>query len=232
MSAEEYRFRSAAFGFNRQDVVRYIEAVHRDYAAQLQSAREELERERGQRTQIEEQGSLASEEAAAAGKDAQRSKEELQKVLDELQETQRQREELRLKLKAVQADLDALQKAADRMAPAAKAYEALKEKAAGIELDAHKRAQVIVKEGEAEAAELRRKVREWVRQVESSYGRLCSDVDATLAHASAELERTAKSLGTVSGELDAHGKHLQDIAQAEGRKSEAPGAQGATPPFS
>ena len=225
-SAGEYRFRSSFLGFNRQDVIHYIEAIHRDYAAQLASSKQDLERERSQRSQVEEQGSLASEEAVAAGKDAQRSKEELSRVLAELQEVQRQREELRLKLKAAQEDLDALQAAADRMAPAARAYESLKEKAAGIELDAHNRAQAIIREGEAEAAQTRQKVADWLRQVESSYGRLRSDVAATLAHAGGELERTIRSLDAVTAELESHAQDLKAIAGEEPSATEEP-----KPPF-
>lgn len=223
MSAGEYRFRGAAFGFNRQDVIHYIEAIHRDYAAQLQSLKKDLEWEQGQRSQVEEKGSLASQEAVAAGKDAQRCKEELTKALDELQEVQRQREELRLKLKAAQEELDALQTAADRMAPAARAYETLKEKAADIELDAHKRAQTIVKEGEAQAELTRQRVADWVRQVESSYARLRSDVAATLAHVSSELGRTADSLKSVTAELDGHGQQLRDLAGEKAQKQPQPG---------
>ncbi len=214
MSVGEYRFRGSMFGFNRQDVLKYIEAVHKDHAAQLQSLKEDLERERDQRSQVEEQGSLATEEAAAAGKDAQRCKEELEQALKELRQTQSQREDLRLRFQSAQEDLAALQKAADRMAPAAKAYEALKEKAAGIELDAHNRAQVIVKQGEEEAAEIRRRMADWLRQVESSYARLRSDVAATLSNASTQLERTVRSLDGVNAELDAHGQRLTDIMDA------------------
>ncbi len=215
MSVGEYRFRTSALGFNRRDVLGYIEAVHKDHAAQLQSLKKDLEQERSQRSQVEEQGSLASEEAAAAGKDAQRCKEELELALEELRQTQSQREELRLRLQAVQADLAALQEAADRMAPAAKAYEALKEKAATIELDAHNRAQVIVKQGEEDAAAVRRRTAEWLRQVESSYARLRSDVAATLSNASTQLERTVRSLDGVNAELDAHGKRLEDIVDTD-----------------
>lgn len=212
MSGGEYRFRGSFFGFNRQDVMRYVETVHKEYAAKLAAAKEDLEQERSQRSQVEEKGSLASEEAAAAGKDAQRSKEELNQALEELRETQRQREELRLKLKAVTEDLEKLQEAADRMAPAARAYEALKDRAAGIELDAHNRAQVIIREGEAQAAQTREKVAQWLGQVESSYGRLRSDVSATLAHAGSELERAVQSLDAVNAELESHAKDLKGIA--------------------
>lgn len=233
MSAGEYRFRGSFFGFNRQDVIHYIEAIHRDYAAQLETAAQALEAERGRCSQVEEQGSLASEEAAAAGKDAQRSKEELRRALEELQETQRQREELRLKLKAAQEELDALQAAAERMAPAAKAYESLKEKAAGIELDAHNRAQAIIRQGEAEAAQTRKEVADWLARVESSYDRLRSDVAATLTHAGGELERTVRSLDAVTAELDSHAQDLKDIAHpgetADATKPET--AEGPKPPF-
>lgn len=215
MSVGEYRFRTSALGFNRRDVLGYIEAVHKDHAAQLQSLKKDLEQERSQRSRVEEQGSLANEEAAAAGKDAQRYKEELKQALEELRQAQSQREELRLRLQAVQADLAALQEAADRMAPAAKAYEALKEKAATIELDAHNRAQVIVKQGEEDAAEVRHRTAEWLRQVESSYARLRSDVAATLSSASTQLERTVRSLDGVNAELDAHGKRLEGIVDTD-----------------
>lgn len=221
MSAMEHRFRTAAFGFNRQDVIQYIEAVHRDYSARIKSVKGELEHERDQRSSLEEQGSLASTEAQAAERAAQRAKEELEEARQALAEVQRERDSLRLQLQAAQQDLAALQEAADRMAPSAKAYEALKEKAAEIELDAHKRAQTIVKAGEEEAAQTRRKVAQWLGQVQSSYTRLCGDVSATLGHATAEMERTSRSLSTVTAELDEHGRRLESIAaEAEGRREE------------
>lgn len=222
MSATEHRFRTAAFGFNRQDVMKYIEAVHKDYAAKVKDIRGELARERDQRSSLEEQGSLASSEAQAAEKAAQRCKEELEKIREALEEAQRERDSLRLQLQAAQQDLAVMQEAADRMAPAARAYETLKDKAAGIELDAHKRAQIIVKAGEEEAAQTRRKVAQWLRQAQSSYARLCGDVSATLSHATAEMERTAKSLDAVSAELDDHGRRLEDIAVEAENQAMAP----------
>lgn len=212
MSASEHRFRTAAFGFNRQDVMQYIEAVHRDYAVRLKGMKKDLERERDQRSSLEEQGSLANTEAQAAEKAARRSQEELEAAQKALAEMREERDKLKLQLQAAQQDMAALQEAADRMAPAAKAYETLKDKAAGIELDAHKRAQIIIKTGEAEAAQTRRKVAQWLRQAQSSYARLCGDVSATLSHATAEMERTSKSLEAVSAELDDHGRRLEDIA--------------------
>lgn len=213
MSGGEYRFHSSFFGFNRQDVIRYIEAIHKDYAAKLDGVRRELAQEKDQRSRVEEQGSLASEEAAAAGKDAQRSREELTRAQEELRQAQSEREEFRLKLQAVTQELNKLQADVERMAPAAQAYESLKERAAGIELDAHNRAQTIIREGEAKAAQTRQQVALWLRQVESSYTRLRSDVAASLTHAKSELERTSRSLDTVNAELESHGQSLTEITE-------------------
>ncbi len=213
MDTAEHRFRTAAFGFNRQDVVHYIESVHREYAQQLESLKKELERERDQRTEMAQQGSVATQAASAADKDAQRAREELEQALSQLQEAQSQRDDLQLRLQVTERDFADLQKAAERMAPAARSYEMLKDKAATIELDAHNRAQVILKSGQEQAERTHREVQEWLRQVESSYERLKADVAATLTHAVAELDRTGKSLDQVKEELDTHGKRLHSIGE-------------------
>lgn len=213
MDEAEHRFRSAAFGFNRQDVVHYIESIHRDYAQQLESLKKELERERDQRSEMAQKGSIATEAASAADKDAQRAREELSQALDQLREVQSQRDDLQLRLQVMERDFADLQKAAERMAPAARAYETLKDKTASIELDAHNRAQVILKSGQEQAERTHREVRVWLRQVESSYDRLKADVAATLTHAVAELDRTGKSLDKVKEELDGHGKRLHSIEE-------------------
>ncbi len=213
MDAAEHRFRSAAFGFNRQDVVHYIESIHREYAQQLESLKKELEQERDQRSEIAQKGSIATEAASAADKDAQRAREELEQALSQLREAQSQRDDLQLRLQVLEKDYADLQKAAERMAPAARAYETLKDKTASIELDAHNRAQVILKSGQEQAERTRQEVQAWLRQVESSYERLKADVAATLTHAVAELDRTGKSLDTVKAELDGHGKRLRSIGE-------------------
>ncbi len=211
MDTAEHRFRTAAFGFNRQDVVHYLESVHREYAQQLESLKKELEQERDKGTEMAQQGSVATQAASAADKEAQRAKEELAEALAQLREVQSQRDDLQLRLQVMERDFADLQKAAEGMAPAARAYETLKDKTASIELDAHNRAQVIMKSGQEQADRAHREVRAWVRQVESSFDRLKADVAATLTHAVAELDRTGKSLDKVKTELDSHGQRLYSI---------------------
>lgn len=215
MGAGEQRFRSAAFGFNRQDVVSYIESVHRDYATKLREMEDRLSKERQERSAVEEKQSLAGQEAAAAGEDAQRAKESMLRAMEELEAARRERDELQLRLQAMEKEYADLQEAADRMAPAARAYEALKDKAASIELEAHGRAETIVQEGERQAERTRREVAAWMRKVESSYTRLKSDVAATLTHAVGELDRTGRSLDEVAVEMEHHGARLHAMTQDE-----------------
>lgn len=217
MSEGEYRFRSAMFGFHRQDVIRYIQSIHRDYAERLGTLEKSLEAECQARSAVEEKESLAGQEAAAAGETAQRAQAGMDKAVAELDAACRERDELRLRLQVKEKELADLQEAADRMAPAARAYEALKEKTATIELEAHSRAETIVREGERQAERTRQEVTAWMRRVESSYGRLRSDVAATLAHAAGELERSQRSLDGVTAELDEHGAQLRELMGEPGK---------------
>lgn len=214
MNGEEYRFRSATFGFNRKDVIGYLEKVHQSYGAKIKALEKELEGERAARSDEARKGSLAGQEAAAAGEDAQRAKESMQEAVTALDDVRRERDELRLRLQAKEQELSELQEAAARMAPAARAYEALKEKTAGIELAAHSRAEEIVREGQRQADQTHREVERWLKTVESSYTRLKSDVAATLSHAIGELERTGQSLNGVTEELEGHGIAFHAIAHS------------------
>lgn len=222
MDMGEHRFRSAAFGFNRQDVVSYIESVHKQYAAKLREMEEQLSKERQERSAMEEKESLAGQEAAAAGEDAQRAKENMARAMEELEAAHRERDELKLRLQTMEKEYAELQEAADRMAPAARAYEALKDKAASIELEARSRAETVVQEGERQAERTRREVAAWMRKVESSYTRLKSDVAATLTHAVGELDRTGRSLDEVAVEMEHHGARLHAMTQEDPTKPATP----------
>lgn len=222
MDMGEHRFRSAAFGFNRQDVVSYIESVHKQYAAKLREMEDQLSKERQERSAMAEKESLAGQEAAAAGEDAQRAKENMARAMEELEAAHRERDELKLRLQTMEKEYADLQEAADRMAPAARAYEALKDKAASIELEARSRAETVVQEGERQAERTRREVAAWMRKVESSYTRLKSDVAATLTHAVGELDRTGRSLDEVAVEMEHHGARLHAMTQEDPTKPTTP----------
>ncbi len=208
MSSTELQFRGAAFGgFNRQDVLDFVEAAGSEHARQteqirdeLESAREKLKEQTAQlseaedreRQYMDENGRLKAElEAARAGFD-ERS--------DALAQARRQIAELEEQVEALRPD--------------AGAYALLKDRAASIELEAHQRAQMIVDAADDRAREIRERAAAWLCGVRADYDRLRTDVDATVSHTSGELERVQKSMYGVLSEFAAHDDGLADLISA------------------
>ncbi len=219
----DHPFRSAAFGgFNRQDVLNYLERSARQAAekqdelqkqvdaleetrtrqeaelARLRERTETLEREREElRSRLERSGDdLSASRAAGGRKDA------------ELESARRELEELRSKVAALE--------------PNASAYEGLKDRTAGVELDAHRRAQAIQEEAEAQAAELRRQMSQWLQKAEREYGSLRTRMEAAVTAASGELEKAGKCLEQAAGLMEEQDAGLRSLSKLCGDPEPAP----------
>lgn len=173
------RFRGAAFGgFNRQDVMDYLERSVKEHNQALEQVNAQLTEARGEVEQLREQLAQAREEARQV-------KEELERtVADQMDELRAQNEQLRRKTDEAQAD--------------AAAYAAIKERTAGIELEAHRRAQAIVDEAQKQADVVRGELGQWLERVERDYYDLRAQVGNTVTHATSELERVRQGLDNIS----------------------------------
>ncbi len=177
-----HRFRTALFGFSRQDVQGYIvraDNAHREKTSRLQAelnaARTELEELRGAVSDLEgRNGSAAAEEAKvrASLEEATRS---LSQVRGELREAGS-------RLAQARGELEHLQGQVGELEPAAKSYEQLKERVALIELEAHQKAQQTLDEAERQAARRRQETGEWLSTVLERYSRLRGAVDTLDEH--------------------------------------------------
>ncbi len=98
-----------------------------------------------------------------------------------------------------------------KLTPAAAAYEGIKDRTAGIELEAHSRALAIEGEARQKAKRMMTELRGWFDKVQGSYGRLRSGVDGTIARAVGDLERTGKSLSGASGVLEGYDEDLRTL---------------------
>jgi len=219
----DHPFRNAAFGgFNRQDVLNYLEKTAKQAAqtqdelqkrvdaleeartrqeaelSQLRERAEELEREGEElRARLERSGNdLSASRAAGGRKDA------------ELESARRELEELRSKVAALE--------------PNASAYVGLKDRTAGVELDAHRRAQAIQEEAEAQAAELRRQMSQWLQKAEREYGSLREQMEAAVAAASGELEQAGKCLEQAAGLMEAQDAGLRSLSKLCGGPEPVP----------
>ena len=156
MSDTELQFRTSTFGgFQKQDVLNYIETSNQEHREKLEAVRREL-------AEAEAAKAAQAEETAAAQAQTEAKEKELQALRGELAAAHKEAEERKLEISLLEEELEkAKQRLADTEArlkeseeklakagPAAEAYEKVKDRTAGIELEAHCRAQAV----QAEAA--------------------------------------------------------------------------------
>ena len=86
----------------------------------------------------------------------------------------------------------------ERLGPAAASYEAIKNRTASIELEAHGRAQVIEEEARKRAQKTREELLEWVDKMQNAYVRLRADMDDTVARMIKELQLSGSRIESVA----------------------------------
>ncbi|WP_325201291.1 hypothetical protein [Oscillibacter sp.] len=204
---ENYSFKSVAFGgFDKQDVVRYLEQSSEKAAA----ARRELEAEN-----------------ETLHRQAADQMEELDRLRVQVEELTEERDRLREKLQSEAAgrvdpeslralEQDAARIAAERDAlkPDAEAYARFRERLGAIECEARKRADDLEEEA---AAQTRRTVGEFLSQ----YQRLVSAFESTAGHVNGELRKIEVMLSQLPRALDQTGTELGDLAARLEKKTEA-----------
>ena len=182
------RFRSAAFGgFNRQDVMDYLERSVKEHNQALEQANTRLTEARNEVNELRRQLDQLQEEARQA-------KEALESATAEQQNAQEQS----ALAEALRSENEQLRSQASRAQADAEAYAAIKERTASIELEAHRRAQTIVDEAQAQAEQIRRELGQWLERVERDYYDLRAQVGTTVTQASSELERVRQGLDNIS----------------------------------
>ena len=190
------RFRTALFGFNRQDVQQYIEQtadVCRQELARLQKQLDEAEKRGGELEAAlsgaeSEKSGVAAEEARVRAS-LEESSRALSKLRGELSQTES-------KLVVARQELERLKEQVGEMKPMAEGYAQLKERVATVELDAHRKAQATVDEARAEAERIRADARTWLDRVLAQYGQLRQGMDVLLEQARTleALDETAQGL--------------------------------------
>ena len=210
---ENYSFKSVAFGgFDKQDVVRYLEQASEKAAAV-------------QRDLEEENGNLR--------KQAEETAEELERLRAQVEELTAERDGLREKLEseaAARADLEplrALEKDVarltaerDALRPDAESYARFRERLGAIECEARNRADDLEEEA---AVQTRRTVEEF----RSRYQQLMSAFESTAGHVNSELRKIEVTLSQLPRALDQTGAELNELASRLEKKPEKkPGEKG------
>ena len=231
----DHPFRSAALGgFNRQDVLDYLEKTSAENAQRQQELQQNLEAAEEERRQLaaktaeqEEQLSILhrerdslsqqleqAQQALAASQDREEAQERELAALRQEQDLSQILQVRRDKLAALRQERDSLKARVAELEPEAAAYEAVKERTAGVELEAHCRAQNILDQANGQAKDLRRSMEQWMGRVEREYDALRSEVESTVSHAADQLEKANKCLDRMTALLSDQDVALEALSQA------------------
>lgn len=203
---ENYSFKSVAFGgFDKQDVVRYLEQASEKAAAiqrELETENEAL-RERTEE-QAEELGELRAQLEELAGE-----RDQLQAQLEAERAARADLEPLR----ALEKDVARLTAERDALRPDADSYARFRERLGAIECEARNRADDLE---EAAAAQTRRTLEEF----RSHYQRLMSAFESTAGHVNSELRKIEVTLSQLPRALDQTGAELDALSSRLEKKTE------------
>ena len=203
MSATELQFRTAAFGgFNKQDVMAYLEGTVQSHAEQIETVKKELAAAQTAQAEQASQRDAAVGQAEEARQENARLRGELDRQARNLEEARTGQEAQARRLADLERELSGLRERLAKVEPAAESYERIKNRTAGVELEAHRRAQEIEDAALEKSRQARAELEQWIYKVQGGYDRLRTDMDATIAHASGELERARKSLESLMGQFD------------------------------
>ena len=197
---DNYPIKSVTFGgFDKQDVIRYIEQAAQQAAAAQQTLQTENEYLRKQVTDLSAE--LSALRTQVSSLSAER---------DHLQETLSQESASRQQLEA----LKPLEDEVARLRPDAEAYAQFRERIGAIECEARKRA------ADLEQATINQ-LQKTVDLFREQYQTLMSTFESTASHVTGELRKVEVNLTQLPRAMDQAGTELNELAARLERSKEA-----------
>lgn len=195
---DNYPIKSVAFGgFDKQDVIRYIEQTAEQSAAAQKVLREENDSLRAEADALrKETASLRAQLEESSARQAQLQSELAQETAARL--------ELE-KLKPLEEEVSRLKQEVDALRPDAEAYAQFRERIGAIECEARKRA------ADLEAATVGQ-LQQTVDLFRAQYQVLMSTFETTASHVNGELRKVEVNLTQLPRAMDQAGTELNELA--------------------
>lgn len=210
----DHPFRTAAVGgFNRQDVLTYLETVTREAAERHQELQKQLDQAAEEKSQREQELVELRKQCADQTAELAELRQQLADTKQELTDSRTHGAGADSELESVRREADELRRKVAALQPGAEAYDAVKERTAGMELEAHHRAELVKEEAREQAAQLRTRTQEWMAQVEREYDALRAQVESTVSHAADQLNRVGKDLDAITAMLEERDMALEILAE-------------------
>ena len=229
----EHQFRNTMFGgFNRQDVLDYL-------TSSAEKNNQELQRQRESYESLEKDLASGREECALLRAELDQTREErecykrqaeqleldLNRAREEGERKSEEASALREKLTLAQEELERLRELISRLTPDAEAYTAIKDRTAGVELEAHRRAQSVEARAKIMAGDLQRQMEQWANRAQEQYAALRDGIAENVEQANRELLSATQSLNLVNQMMEQQQAALQAMVEnytqtVRGKKAE------------
>lgn len=194
---DNYSIKSVTFGgFDKQDVIRYIEETVKAAAATEKELQEKLEQIRIENQELLSRLNSAEKELASL----QTRFQDLNLEYSRVKEDAAREAAARLELEP----LKPLQEEVNRLRPDAEAYAQFREKIGAIECEARKRA------ADLESATIQ-KLQQNVDLFREQYQVLMSSFESTAAHVTSELRKVEVNLTQLPRTMDQPGSELNEL---------------------
>lgn len=195
---DTYSIKSVAFGgFDKQDVIRYVEQAAEQAAAAQKALQEENDSLRAEADALrQEAASLRAQLEEATARQAQ--------LQSELSRESAARLELE-KLKPLEEEVSRLKQEVDTLRPDAEAYAQFRERIGAIECEARKRA------ADLEASTVAQ-LQQTVDLFRAQYQVLMSTFETTASHVNGELRKVEVNLTQLPRAMDQSGTELNELA--------------------
>ena len=194
---DNYSIKSVTFGgFDKQDVIRYIEETAKAAAATEKELQEKLEQIRIENQELLSRLNSAEKELASL----QTRFQDLNLEYSRVKEDAAREAAARLELEP----LKPLQEEVNRLRPDAEAYAQFREKIGAIECEARKRA------ADLESATIQ-KLQQNVDLFREQYQILMSSFESTAAHVTSELRKVEVNLTQLPRTMDQPGSELNEL---------------------
>ena len=202
----DHQFRNAVFGgFNRQDVLDYLETLARENAQKRQELEQSIGRAEGERDELcaqkqalEEQKRALEGEKEELLRSVQRSQSELAALRTQLGEREQTARQTQQALEESRREAEALREQVARQA----------------QLRSRERSLGVLDQANSQARHLRQQMEQWMTRVGREYDALRTEVEATISHAADQLDKAGKCLEQVSALLSDQDVALEELSRA------------------
>ena len=229
----DHQFRNAMFGgFNRQDVLNFLTSSAEKNNEELNARQErceglekELEASRAEAAALRAQLEQTTREREEFKHQAEQLTIEIARVSPADQSKAAELEKKNAELDAARSELEQLREMLGKIAPDAEAYAAIKERTAGMELEAHRRAQSVEARARIMAGDLQRQMEQWMAKVEKQYSDLRTEVESSVERANQQILAASGSLSSINTLLEEQQSALKSVVDSyadsvRGKKAE------------